>query len=354
MSTETPETAERRIGVGIIGIGWVAHPHIEAYLRNSHCDIVALCSLHEEDARAAVVRHHLQNCRVYTEYQQMLRQENLDLVDICSFNAGHAEQGIAAAEAGKHLLIEKPVAMNMDELLHLEQAISTAGVKSLAGFVLRWSPYFDIVKSMIKNDFFGPLFYGEVGYFSGRMPKWYAGYHWARTKKEGGNSLLLGGCHGIDALRQFMPGEVNEVMCYAGNFTGQMDHDATMCVMLRFAGGAIGQITSITEGNMPYTFNVRLQGTKGTLVQNRFYSEMMEGQTGWAEVPTVMPDTADVTHQPFQREIDHLIDCILYDRTPSPDIRDAVKTHAIIFAAEQSNLERKPVPLPLPARRDRA
>ena len=142
---------ERRIGVGIVGIGWVAHSHIEAYLKNSRCEIVALCSLHEEDARAAAVRHGLRTCRIYTDYERMLAQDNLDLVDICSFNGAHAEQGIAAAMAGKHLLIEKPVAMNLDELRLLERAVTGAGVKSLAGFVLRWSPYLEIVKSMIQQ-----------------------------------------------------------------------------------------------------------------------------------------------------------------------------------------------------------
>jgi predicted dehydrogenase len=158
----------------------------------------------------------------------------------------------------------------------------------------------------------------------------------------------VAGAHAVDALRQFMPAEVDEVMCYAGSFTGQMDYDATQALMLRFKDGTIGKITSMVEGNMPYSFNVRLHGTKGTLVQNRFYSHIIEGQTDWAEVPTIMPDTAEVTHHPFQGEIDHFATCILHDKTPLPDIKDAVKTHEIIFAAEQSALDGKPVKLPLP------
>lgn len=339
--------AEQRLGVGVVGIGWVSHPHIDAWLKSGHCDVVALCSRSEENARAAAAQHGLENCRIYTDYEQMLRQENIDIVDICSLNASHAAQGIAAAEAGKHVVVEKPVAMTLDELRRLESAITQAGVKSLAGFVLHWSPYFDIVKSMIQRDFFGRLFYGETGYISGRWPKWYPGYYWAKTKKEGGSALLVAACHAVDALRQFMPAEADEVMCYAGNFTGQMEYDATQCLMLHFQDGAIGQITGMVEGNMPYSFNVRLHGTKGTLVQNRFYSEITEGQTGWAEFPTIMPDTAEVTHHPFQGEMDHFVDCVLHDKTPLPDITDAVKTHEICFAAELSARERRPVQLPL-------
>jgi predicted dehydrogenase len=338
--------AEKRIGVGVVGIGWVSHPHIDAWLGTGQCDVVALCSHSEENARAAAAQHGLKDCRIYTDYEQMLRQDNLDLVDICSLNASHAEQGIAAAQAGKHVLVEKPVAMTLDELRRLERAITQAGVKSLAGFVLHWSPYFEIVKTMIQHDFFGKLYFGQTGYISGRWPIWYKGYYWARTRKEGGNSLLVAGCHAVDALRQFMTSDVDEVMCYAGNFTGQMDYDATMAVMLRFADGTIGQVLSMVEGDMPYSFTVRLHGTKGTLVQNRFYSQITEGQTDWAEIPTIMPDTPEVTHHPFAGEMKHFVDCILHEKTPMPDIKDAVKTHEIIFAAEQSAQEGKPIKLP--------
>src|SRR5579864_310549 len=103
--------ADKRIGVGVVGIGWVSHPHIDAWVKTGHCDVVALCSHSEENARAAVAQHGLANCRVYTDYEQMLRHEGLDLVDICTVNASHAEQGIAAVQAGKHVFVEKPIAM---------------------------------------------------------------------------------------------------------------------------------------------------------------------------------------------------------------------------------------------------
>jgi predicted dehydrogenase len=340
--------AERTIGVGIVGIGWVAHAHIDAWQANPHSEVVAVCSRSEENARAAVIRHNLTNCRVYTDYEQMLRQENLDLVDICTVNSLHAPQAIAAAQAGKHVLIEKPMAMTLEELRAVEAAIVKAGVKSLCGFVLHWNPYFEIVKSLIANDVLGKIFYVETGYISGNWHKWYPGWHWAKTKREGGDALLVAGAHALDALRYFAPAEVEEVMCYAGNYTGMHDYDPTQVLLMRLADGSIGHLTTIVEGNVPYTFPVRLHGTKGTLVGNRFYAELLDGQTGWAEVPTIMPDTPEVTHHPFRGEMNHLIDCILEDKVPLPDVHDAVKTHEIIFAAQISNAERRPVRLPLP------
>jgi predicted dehydrogenase len=83
------------------------------------------------------------------------------------------------------------------------------------------------------------------------------------------------------------------------------------------------------------------------LVQNQFYSEIIEGQTGWAEFPTVLPDTPDVAHHPYQAQMTYFIDCILNGKTPMLNIKDAVKTHEICFAAEMSSRERKPIKLPL-------
>jgi predicted dehydrogenase len=74
----------------------------------------------------------------------------------------------------------------------------------------------------------------------------------------------------------------------------------------------------------------------------------LPGQTDWAHFPTILPDTPDVTHHPFQKELDELIDCILKDRTPLTDIQDAVKTHEIMFGAELSAKAGKPISLPLP------
>lgn len=125
-----------------------------------------------------------------------------------------------------------------------------------------------------------------------------------------------------------------------------MDYDVTMAPMLCFTDDTIGKVTSISEGNMPYSFNVRQHGTKDTLVQNRYYPEITEGQTGCVEIPIIMPDTPEVMHHPFQGEVDHFVDCVLHDKTSMPDITDPVKTPEIIVATEQSAQDRHPVKLP--------
>jgi predicted dehydrogenase len=201
---------------------------------------------------------------------------------------------------------------------------------------------------MIDSDFFGPIYYAECDYFSGNQEKWYPGYYWVKTREKGGGALQAAGCHAVDAIRQFVRSDAVEVFAQAGNFTGVMEWDPTILTMIRFASGAIGKVGCTLEGNVKYQFNVRLHGPKGTLVNDRFLTNYLPGQTGWAQFPTILPDTPEVTHHPFPPEIDHLVDCIRADRTPLVDIKDAVKTHEIVFAAEQSAASRQPMKLPLP------
>lgn len=339
---------EGRLGVGIVGIGWVAHEHIRAWNANPQSHVVALASHSEGNAAAAARRHELSDATIYTDWNDLVHDPAVDVVDICSMNHLHVPQALSAAEAGKHLLIEKPASHSLDDLRRLQRAIREARVKSLVGFELHWSPYFKNVRSMIDNDFLGPVFYAECDYFSGNWESWYAGFDWVRTREKGGSALPAAGVHAVDAIRQFVASDAVEVFAYSGNFTGTMEWDASIVALIKFRSGAIGKVGCVLEGNMKYQFNVRLHGPRGAVVNDRFLTRLLPGQTDWAQCPTVLPDTPEVSHHPFQEEIDHLVDCIRDDTTPLVDIEDAARTHEIVLAAEQSAAEGRPVSLPLP------
>src|SRR5262245_23157569 len=123
--------AENKIGIGIIGIGWVAGEHIKAWKNNSNCEIVALSSHSRENATGAQQHYGLPGARIYTDWADLIKDERVGLVDVCSMNHLHVPQAVAAAEAGKHVLIEKPAANDLAGLRRVEQAIDKAGVKSL-------------------------------------------------------------------------------------------------------------------------------------------------------------------------------------------------------------------------------
>ena len=333
------------LGVGIVGAGWVSGEHIKAFQNNPHTEVRAICSRRENSARRKAEENNLQGCRIYTDYQEMLEQDDIDLVTICTPNHLHAKEAIQAAQAGKHMLIEKPVALHLNELREMKEAVRKARVKTAVGFVLHWNPLFITVKSLIERDMLGEIFYAECDYLH-HIGDWYTGWNWIRKRSYGGSSFLAGGCHAVDALRWFV-GEVVEVSAYSGRYNDDYEYDTTTVAILKFQNGGVGKVSVCFDCNMPYIFNLELFGKKGAIRNNQLYCDAMPGQTGFATIPTVPPDSGEVSHHPFQGEIDHLVECILEDRESPLNLEDGVKTHEVCIAADLASARNEPVKLPL-------
>jgi predicted dehydrogenase len=337
-----------KLGVGIVGPGWAGGEHIKAYMSNPNVEIVALCGRDEGRTRAKIQECGVE-CDIYTDYEEMLKRDDLHVVSICTPNNLHVREGVAAAQAGKHFLIEKPIALNLEDLKKLRDAVRVAGVKTVVGFVLRWNPLFETLKPLIEDDAIGRIFYGEVDYFHGIGP-WYKQYEWNVKKSVGGSSLLSAGCHAVDGLRWFMDDEAVEVAAYSTRSKAESfsdyEYDPTMVTIIKFRSGVVGKVASSIDCIQPYVFNINLVGDKGTIKNNKLYSHKMPGQTDFATIPTILPDSGDVTHHPFQGEIDHLVDCILNDKESFVNVEDGVKTHEICLAGEISAREGGSVKLP--------
>jgi UDP-N-acetyl-2-amino-2-deoxyglucuronate dehydrogenase len=338
--------------IGIIGAGWVSSEHIRAYMGNPETEIVAIAVRREESATAQMAEHGF-TAQVYTDVAKMLNEANLDIVSICTPPSMHPEHTIAAAQAGCHLVIEKPVALDLAALRDIQSAVKKAQVKTVVSFVLRWNPLFETINALLSKDAIGDVFYAEIDYQHGIGP-WYGQYAWNRTKAEGGSSLLSAGIHAVDGLRWFMGAEPVEVQAYSTNshntdhYPGGYEYDPTIVAIMKFANGAIGKVGSTIECLHPYTFPITLMGTDGSIRDNKLFAKsLMPGQTGYATIPTILPDSGDVTHHPFQDEINHLVDCINRGVESHTNLDDAVKTHEICYAAQQAADEGRAITLPL-------
>jgi len=340
-----------KFGAGIVGSGWVSGEHISAYNNNPDTEIVALCGRTKEKAQAK-----LDECGIKAvaldNYEEMLKRDDIQIISICTPNDLHPQEAIAAAQAGKHIALEKPIALNLPDLKAIQEAVNKSGVKTVVSFVLHWNPLFDIIRKLLKQEAIGKIFFGEVDYFHGIGP-WYKQYFWNVKQAVGGSSLLSAGCHALDALHLFMGrkkmAQISAYSCRSdsGPFK-DYEYDPTEVMIIKFADGSVGKVASSLECVQPYVFNINLVGTQGTIKNNLLYSKnLMPGQTSWAKIPTIMPDSGDVTHHPFQGEIDHLVDCIKNNKTSDVDVNDAYKTHEAIFAADLSVKEGRAVDLPL-------
>jgi predicted dehydrogenase len=360
----------RSLGVLILGAGWVSTQHAAAYRKNPHTTVLAVCDRDLGRAQQRIHEADLAGATAYDDVTRALRHPGVDIVSICTPQDVHCEHVLAAAAAGKHMLIEKPVATRLSDLHRMRDAVCRAGVRTVVGFVLRWNPLFQTLKAMIADNALGRPYYVEADYLS-YNGSWWSGWNNARTTAQGVSAMLVGGCHAVDALRWFAaPGQFEaatpvEVFSVAGGCrkgsrleycpptnswiddAPPMEYDGLEVAIIRFDNGAMGKVTVNAECVMPYRFPLRIFGTQGTVMDNRVWSPKYPGQTDWVEVPSILPDSSNVAHHPFQAEIDHLVECLCSDRRSHCDLDDAIKTHEIVFAAIESRRTNQPVRLPL-------
>ncbi len=344
--------SKAKLGLGIVGTGEVSTEHIEAAVANPIAEVRAICGSDEERARKRLQEGGApQHVPFTSKYEDVLEMDGIDAVVLCNRPDLRPEQTIAAAEAGKHILLEKPVALKLEDLWRMQDAVRKNNVKTVVSFVLRWNPLFEIVTALLDDRAIGDIYYSEMDYYHGVGP-WYRQYGWNVKKEFGGSSLLSAGIHAVDGIRYFVRKKAVEVKAYStrndwGPFR-KYEYDPTSTTLLRFEDGTVGKVATSLECTCPYVFRIALFGTEGTILDNRIFSKkLMPGQTDFASIPTILPDSGDVAHHPFEGEMDHFIDCIIQDKESHANLDDAVETHEICFAMEEAAQTGKPVQLPL-------
>jgi len=331
----------KKYNVGIIGYSWVAGAHIEAINKTSNAQVTALCSSRKLDSAEISAKY---GCSItcYTDLAQMLADPNLHVISICSYPADHAKQAIQAARAGKHLIIEKPLALNWEDCLAVKSAVYEAEVKTCIGFECRFSSQFLTIKALLDKGLLGEIHYGEIDYYHGIGP-WYGQFRWNTKKSAAGSSLLSAGCHALDALLLLMGHEVETVSSFATYSSNkdfaQYDYPTTSVSMLKFKDGRIGKVASVIDCLQPYYFHVHLVGSEGSLLDNKFYSTQLGGlnKNKWSELSMKMLDSGDVTDHPYLTQFESFFQSLEEGKEmPLTNITEALYTHEIMFAADRS------------------
>lgn len=368
-----------RLGVGVVGIGWVAMEHLRAFACNPQVRVAMLCDSDETGARARLKAAGLDagRARFTRRYQDLLDSGSVDIVSIATPNHLHADQAVRAADAGKHILLEKPTGLDVAELRRIRDAVHRAGVRTIVSFELHYNPYLRFVRWLREKGQLGRLHFARVQYLS-RVTDWYSGWSWVRTSRSGRSHLLAAGCHAVDALRWCTGLEATEVSAYHVRHTRGYQWPTTIAVNVRLGApgargvtSAIGHITSSTDFQMPYTFGVELMGDRATIRDDLLFwndvpldRSVLQAACPFSDVTlhdhrtptgapairveTTMPGSADVSHHPFQGEIDELVACVLEGRETHLNVHDAQRTMEICIAADRSASKGgRPVKLPL-------
>jgi predicted dehydrogenase len=341
----------KKYNVGIIGYGWVATAHIPAINGTCQAQVTSICSSRPQDARALTAKYG-SPIATYTNLDKMLADPDLHAVSVCSLPSLHTKHVVAAARAGKHLIIEKPLALSWKDVQAMQAAVKKAGVKTCVGFECRWSSQFLATKSVIDRGLLGKLHYGEVDYYHGIGP-WYGQFRWNTGKKNGGSSLLTAGCHALDALLLCLGNDVAEVTSYdtksASKIFKPYQYTTTSVTILKFKSGAVGKCAVVVDCLQPYYFHTHLVGSEGSLLDNKFHSMKLGGlnKHAWSNLSMKMLDSGDVGDHPYLTQFQAFFDALDAGKEmPLTSLDSAVYSHKVIFAADKSAASRgKPVKL---------
>ena len=332
----------RPIGVGVIGVGAISDIHIEGY-RLAGARVVALADVSPE--ALAVQQEKWQVPHTYGAFAELLQDPAVDVVSICAPTVVHHPATLAAAAAGKHVLCEKPVSLNLELAQEMVDACRDAGVVFAVGHQLRSHGAAAQAKSLIASGAIGDITYLRLR----QAHDWGGGGvrpSFASKASSGGGTLLDNGCHLAD-LARFLGGNVAEVYCRIANRKFQVEVEDTAQVSLRFTSGALGSIevawtaTGWEEGFWVY-------GTEGSLeYTNRDGSPELRHRlrtsphTTWGETDLVRYSFQGA--KPHHRHVQSFLEAVRGERQVTCSGGDGMEAVRLILAMYRSAERNSPI-----------
>ena len=334
--------------IGLIGAGNIARIHAAAIADIPNAHVVAVCDTSEPACRALATDYQID----WTgDLDVLLARDDLDVVNICTPSGTHADLAVRAAQAGKHLVVEKPLDVTLDQVDRIIDAARENGVKLAGVFHYRFKQGAQKAKEAVVQGRLGRLVLVDAYVKWYRSQEYYQGWHgtWAL---DGGGALMNQSIHSIDLL-QWLGGPVATVFGHIATLGHEIETEDTASAVLTFESGALGAIQGATSCWPGEPARVEVHGTRGTIVlqdgrittwkladaseeeeQAMLALEAPEGNTSFD--PTALP------HTEHQLQIEDLIDAIEEDREPridGPEARKAVEIIRGIYLSAQQGVE---------------
>jgi predicted dehydrogenase len=341
----------RKLRVGLIGTGWIGQHHGRNVMANEHAELVAVYNPHEDKAKAFVERSGAE-ASICRSYEELLGSPEVEAVIIASPNAAHAEQAVAAAQAGKHIYLEKPMAIRLEDCRKIATAVQRAGVKLDMGYHRRLNPIVQHARGLLAEGRLGELVFVESDYFH-HVPGDWDIWAWSGKKDRGGTPIHGGTGHNIDLLR-YLCGEVAEVSCFRDIKMPrkiQIETEDIAVINLQFESGVLGRVGLLLGPILPFHFTLRLFGTRGTVDNNRVWLDSIPRfwDFGHEEDCITLPkswvpdNVQGGVSETWKQAIDVFVDDVRLDRPPFNDAVSGFNTAAVCFAALRAAQEKRTV-----------
>ena len=337
----------KKFGFGIVGAGMISRWHASAVSMIDDAELIGVCDNKIENARKFAAEN---NCLAFDSYQEMLSCDKIDIVCICTPSGLHAPMAVMAANAKKHFIVEKPMAITSEQTEQIISACEKNNVKGAVISQLRFTESVSYVKKAIEEGKLGDIIIADVYMKYYRSPEYYSSADWRGTwELDGGGALMNQGIHGIDVL-QYLAGPVKSVFAICKTLARDIEVEDTANVLVEYQNGAIGTIQGTTSVNPGYPRIISISGTKGTieLTEDVITRWDIEGEK---EPPKNLPsgdstsfrDPSGFALDSHKMQIADLIDAIKEDRRPLVDIYEGRKPVDIILSAYKSSRIKKTV-----------
>jgi predicted dehydrogenase len=257
------EGAVKKMNFGIIGTGAIARIHADALKQLENTELIACHSTNEEKGRAFAEHFGI---RRYQDLDDLLNDERIDIVTICTPSGAHLEPALAAAERGKHLIVEKPLEITEERCDRIIEGADRNGVVVATVFQNRYNPAARAVKRALAEERLGILSLAVARVLWFRDQDYYDTSRWKGTWQfDGGGALMNQGIHVVDLLQWFL-GEVDEVKAFAGcrGHSG-IEVEDSAAALLRFSSGALGVLSATTAGYPGSPKSIEITGSRRTV-----------------------------------------------------------------------------------------
>lgn len=339
----------KKMRFAIIGAGVIAPLHARAIVSHPEAELAAVVDAVPE--KAAKIAEEFGAAHVYTDTQQMLQECDVDVVCICVPSGGHRDATVAAAEAGKHVLCEKPLGITKADMDEMIEACQSHGVKLATVFQKRTTPHALLTKKAINEGKLGKLVLGDAYLKYYRSPEYYKSAGWRGTWAiDGGGALMNQGVHGIDIIR-WMMGEVDSVFAYTAPLIHDIEVEDTAVAVLKYKNGAFGVIQGTTSVNPGQEPRFEIHGEHGTIIYGDSGFKVWKTVDGDA-APLVSEGSAEGADDPNAISsdghyilIDDLIQAVREDREPLISGEEARKSVDLILAIYESSRTGKEIKL---------
>ncbi len=252
------------VGFGIVGCGMIAGFHARAIAELRAARLVGGYDAVPEAARRFAEKY---GCRAYDDLDAMLSNPEIQIVTICTPSGAHMEPAVQAAEAGKHVIVEKPLEVTLARCDRIIQACEKAGVQLATVFPSRFHASAQLIKQAIDSGRFGRLVLGDAYVKWFRTQQYYDGGAWRGTwKLDGGGALMNQGIHSVDLLTWFMGPAVEISAATATLAHERIEVEDVAVATLRFANGALGTIEASTAVYPGFLKRIEIHGSEGSAV----------------------------------------------------------------------------------------